>query len=455
MEKLFVLAKEYDMLPAGERILCGVSGGADSMCLLAVLHEAGIDVVAAHYNHRLRGADSDGDEAFVGRFCLENGIPLVLGSGDVAAEAAQRKQGLEETARELRYAFLQEAAEQQHAVRITTAHHADDNAETFLMNFIRGTGLQGLCGIPPRRGNIVRPLLTTKRAEIMDYVTARGIPFRHDASNDCLDFTRNQLRHQVMPLLQEMNPKFLEHATNGIRRLRADNDFLNARAAVISQAQLTETEEGIFIARRALVGQPPALGARVIRQVLGQLGSGGVAAQHITAILALASRSDGSAQISLPDGITVLRSYERLLFHRNAERAEFQSVEITEGITEVAGTPWLIFCKKTICPAEKKKKDETFFLKYGMLKGMIVARPRRTGDTIRLPKRGSKTVKKLFTDAKLPRWTRDRWPVLADELGVIAVAGFGPEESRLAAPGEDALEILLYRQGDETDASGY
>ncbi|MBP1736442.1 MAG: tRNA lysidine(34) synthetase TilS [Oscillospiraceae bacterium] len=454
MEKLFALAEEYDMLPAGGRILCAVSGGPDSMCLLVALCKAGLDVTAAHYNHRLRGSESDADAEFVNDFCRAHGIPLELGSGDVSAEAARRKRGIEETGRELRYAFLRQAAERVGAVRIATAHNADDNAETFMLNFIRGAGLQGLCGIPPRRGSIVRPLLTTQRREIMAFLNTHDIPYRSDSSNDCLDYTRNQIRHRIMPLLGELNPRFLEHASDGIRRLRADHDVLNARAASVFRSALQESGEGITLPRTALTAQPPAIASRVVKLALERLGGSG-SARHIGAILTLASSAEGSAQVSLPGAVTVTRSYHTLLFSHTLAQDGFSPVALREGMTEIFGTNWMVLCKKTICPSEKQKKDETFFIKCDMLNGAIMARPRRSGDSIRLPHRPSKPLKKLFSDEKIPRRLRGRIPVLADDLGVIAVAGFGPEENRLASPGDEAYELLLLKQGEDRDAPGH
>ena len=171
LETIKALTTEYDMLPRGGTVLCAVSGGADSMCLLHLLHtwagEGGFRVAAAHYNHNLRGAESDRDAAFVAEWCAGQDIPCVIGAGDVAHEARARGLGVEETARQMRYEFLRGAADAMGCGRIATAHSADDNLETLLLHLVRGAGLHGLAGIPPRRGVVVRPLLTTSRAEIV------------------------------------------------------------------------------------------------------------------------------------------------------------------------------------------------------------------------------------------------------------------------------------------------
>ena len=180
LETIKALTTEYDMLPRGGTVLCAVSGGADSMCLLHLLHtwagEGGFRVAAAHYNHNLRGAESDRDAAFVAEWCAGQDIPCVIGAGDVAHEARARGLGVEETARQMRYEFLRGAADAMGCGRIATAHSADDNLETLLLHLVRGAGLHGLAGIPPRRGVVVRPLLTTSRAEIVAYLEANGVP---------------------------------------------------------------------------------------------------------------------------------------------------------------------------------------------------------------------------------------------------------------------------------------
>jgi len=195
---LFEFAAQYDMLPRNGLVLCALSGGADSMYLaanlLAGMEQGGYRLAAAHYDHCLRGENSARDARFVREWCRSQGIPCVLGQGDVAARAKAEGRGLEETAREMRYAFLKETAAALGAEVIATAHTADDNGETLLLNLVRGSGLQGLCAIPPRRGNLVRPMLTTTRAEVERWLAEHHVPHVEDESNQDLCFTRNRVR---------------------------------------------------------------------------------------------------------------------------------------------------------------------------------------------------------------------------------------------------------------------
>ena len=228
-----------------------------------------------------------GIAAFVSDFCRAHQIPLFLGTGDVSAAAAGSGLGLEASARAMRYSFLEQTAIQHGAARIATAHTADDNLETVLLNLTRGTGLTGLCGIPPRRGSIVRPLLTTSRRQVEDYLRSNGIAHREDASNLDLRFTRNRIRHQVVPVLRALNPRLEESSARTIAALRADNDCLNARALqTVSGA--CSAWNGLTIDAALLSNLPTALGIRAIRLLLDRLEGAGrrdLSAAHFTAVI--------------------------------------------------------------------------------------------------------------------------------------------------------------------------
>ena len=222
------------LLPRGSRVLIALSGGRDSMALLTALQEAAADrgwtVLAAHYDHGLRGEESRRDRDFVTAWCAEQGIPLTVGAGDVAGQAARTRRGVEETARAMRYAFLEETAREAGADVIATAHNADDNLETVLLHLTRGTGLDGLTGIPPRRGKLIRPLLAAPRADIDEYLARTGVPWVEDSTNAQTVYARNRIRREVLPVLKELNPNLTETLTANLARLRADRDWLNAQA---------------------------------------------------------------------------------------------------------------------------------------------------------------------------------------------------------------------------------
>ena len=453
LEHVKRLAAEYDMLPRDSLVLCAVSGGADSMCLLHLLmslsREVGFQVAAAHFDHRIRGDESARDAAFVAEWCALHGVRCVMGEGDVLLEADLQGQGVEETARQLRYAFLRRAAESLGAVRIATAHNADDNVETLLLHLVRGTGLQGLTGIPPRRGEVVRPLLTTSRAEIMDYLEAFHVPHRTDSSNSDEAYTRNRLRRQVIPVLRELNPKLSTGVAETIASLRADNDYLNAQAARACMAARW-AEDDLVIEASVIASLPPAVAPRAARRLLEMLGDGetvNCSAAHLRSLVELCRGDDPSAVVSLPGGRLAQRVYRDLLL--TTQRAPLPPLIpvplALDGETEVEDTGWRIRCSPCRCPADIERAPGSFYLAREKLQGGLVVRAREIGDEVALPKRGTKTVKKLFIDEKVPRRERERIPVLADRGGVVAVAGFGPDQSRVAAPGEPAYAVTIRR----------
>ncbi|MEL4859701.1 tRNA lysidine(34) synthetase TilS [Pseudoflavonifractor phocaeensis] len=454
LEQALALTREYAMLSPGSTVLCAVSGGADSMCLLHWLsRREDISLHAAHFDHRLRGAESDADAAFVRDWCRENGIPFHLGSADVRARAGEAGRGIEETARDLRYAFLRRTAQDIGGAVIATAHNADDNAETLLLHLVRGTGLQGLAGIPPRRDDLVRPLLTTPREEILAYLEEFHVPYREDSSNADEAFSRNKLRAQVMPVLKELNPRFLEGCSAAIRSLRADNDFLNAQAARVCQ-NARWAEDDLVIEARYIAELPPALAPRAARRLIEMMGDGSTdcSAAHLNGIVELCRGEDPSAVLFLPRGMLAQRVYRELLLTTQSDPLPpLTPTPLNfEGLTIPPNSRYACRCRAALCPGAPE--PGVWYLARDRLSPGALLRPRQVGDSLSLPGReGTKTVKKWLIEAKVPRREREQLPVLADASGVAALAGFGPEASRLAQPGQEAWALSFERLQREKD----
>ena len=464
MESMEKFIAHLGLIPPGSHVLCAVSGGADSVCLLHALYhlraELDFTLSAAHFDHQLRGEESRRDAAFVAQFValccgpqrLPDGsqlpaVPLFSGSGDVSAQAAQMGIGTEEAARQMRYAFLHRAAQQAGATLIATAHTADDNAETVLLHLIRGSGLQGLTGIRPRQGRLVRPLLTTTRREIEDYLELYHIPHVEDSTNQDDAYTRNQVRHQVIPLLDEINPWFVPRMADTIRYLRSDNDYLSAQAAAVARRARPAGDGGLSISAALLASQPDPIAVRIVSCLLGRLGEFQFRAAHLTAVVALSRSPAPSVAVSLPHSLTARRVYGELILVRGARRSPpFAPVSLSvPGEAVLPSIGWTIACRRAEAPEQPPDTPDHFFLNPSRLTGPLVIRPRLTGDTITLPRRRAKTVKKLLIDAKVPRWDRDRLPLLADASGPLWLAGFGPDQGRLSSSGAPALEVIALR----------
>lgn len=446
------LVERYGMLPAGGHVLCALSGGADSMCLFHLLlcrgREMGFAVTAAHFNHRLRGEESQRDEEFVREQCARWGAPLTVGQGDVRAFARREGQTIEEAARTLRYAFLRQSAQREGCCRIATAHNAEDNLETLLLHLARGTGLHGLAGIPPRRGEIVRPLLACSRREIEAYLAAHGIPHVEDSSNTDERYARNLLRRQVLPVLRQLNPNLIRRTAQSMAYLRLDDEYLNAQARGACSAARS-TPEGLRLPAASIARLPDALAPRAARYLLERTGEGDTdcSAAHLNALVALSRSEDPSAELFLPGGRRARRNYGELLISTQAAPPPFlPAALVVDGETELAGTPWRVRCRPMPAPPPEKGRQGCFYVAQAAFSGTPILRPRQTGDRIALPHRGTKTVKKLLIEARVPRWERELIPILADEAGAAAAAGFGPDRSRVARPGEAAYELLFWKE---------
>ena len=373
----------------GQTVTCAVSGGADSVALLHMLRsvrqELDLTLQAAHFNHGLRPS-ADRDEQFVCRLCRQWDVPLVKGSGNVRAMALQEGMSLEEAARTMRYGFL---AEQPGLIAV--AHHADDQVETVLLNLLRGTGLKGLGGMRRQQGRIVRPLLCVTRAEILEYLTRHGLSWCEDETNATDDAMRNRIRHHVVPQLTAENPNLAETVGRMTALLQRDEALLQAQ----TEALLEEAARGDGYDCRVLRASP--LCQRAVRQLL-RLQRPAMA--HVQAVCRLMEDTAGTKKIDLPH-MTVRREYEVLYF--GVEEATGALQQICVSAREAGSAIW-----------------GRWKISWQAGHGELTIRERKSADTIRLPG-GTKTVKKLLIDRKIPVYKRAALPVVIHDGTVVAV----------------------------------
>ena len=384
----------------------------------------------------LRGEESDGDQAFVEEYCHKHGIPLQLGREDVAYYSHEHHIGPEEAARQCRYAFF-------HSLegKIATAHNADDHLETVLMHLIRGSGLRGLCGIPPKRENIVRPLLWATREEILAYLKEEGLTYREDSSNLSLSYTRNRLRHQILPLLRKENPEIAHGVLQQSRLLRAEDGFLDDMARDLLQKDPTGAYSIL-----PLLSAPDPLEKRALRLMVGKHLEQDVSLVHIEALQKLLRSSNPSAQVDLPRGLTVCRSYDKVYFRQEAPSTLSEIPLQVPGETVIPGSPWKIYCKIQKNFIKMTNTPFHFAIRYDMISASVLQiRSRQTGDRLGLSDGHSKSLKKLMIDRKIPRQDRDLLPVITDGRAVLAVGGLGIHWNCRPQEGQPALIVSLER----------
>ena len=422
LNKLLKFIRERKMVSPGDRVICAVSGGADSVALLFALYllreKLEITLEAAHFNHHLRGEESDRDEAFVREFCDRYDIPLHVGCAQVKAG----KKGLEAAARDARYGFLRSLSG-----KIATAHTADDNAETVLMHLIRGTGLKGLGGITPVHGNIIRPSLSCTRQDVEAFLSEWCLPHIEDSSNESDAFLRNRVRHHVMPLLREENPKIGENLSQMALRLRQDEAFLSEAASFETLPDVAE-----------LRAMHPALRSRCLEAFLKKSGVKEPEDAHIAQAEALVFSDKPSAKASFPGGVCIGRRYDRL--EVLTEEALPEEV-VLPCPGEAYFGPYRVRC---LPEAETENTADCFTVAPV---GQMVLRGRKSGDEMRLSG-GTKSLKKLFIDRKIPAADRGSVPVLCDEAGILGVCSIGVNLDRVPE-GNFGVTVRFEKQTDK------
>ena len=410
LNKVLAAVRDYGMFKDNKNVTVALSGGADSVCLLHCLlqirQEFSLNISAVHLNHMLRGAEADRDERFVTELCLSLGVPLTVKREDVNSIAKKTGESVELAARKLRYELFLSV----NSGVVATAHTASDSFETMLFNLARGTGVRGLCGIPAVRDVFVRPLIYCTRQEVEQYCEEHGISFVNDSTNFTDDYTRNKIRHNAVPVLKEINSSAEISALRTAFLLREDDDFITA-AADIAFSEICKKGTADI---KVLTEYHPAVAKRVLKRLFEGQFSSSLDFLHTDRLYKLALK--GSGNLSLPEKVTAKAENGKLYFFKGENRCEitFKTEFYTQNIKNIKNVNTLLL--KNLLDCDK-------------ITGKLILRTRLPQDKIRIANRGiTKTLKKLFTEEKVPENLRDRIPVIADDNGVIWVYGIGVSE---------------------------
>jgi tRNA(Ile)-lysidine synthase len=438
--------REERMVPDGCLVVAALSGGADSMAMVHFLmgyaKRHGIDLMAAHVNHGLRGAESDADEAFVAAWCAENHVELRILRADIPALAKKSSQGLEECGRNVRYTFFRRLCGS--GGRIATAHTLTDNAETVLMNLAKGAGPRGLSGIPPVRDGIVRPLIRVTREEVEAYCRFYGLRFVTDSSNLTDEYARNRVRHTVVPVLRGINPGFEQAVFRTTRLLRQDEKYFQE----VARRELDKAAgpDGGY-SLLTLRGQPDCVLSRAISIAARKETGARMDYGHIEAVIEIIR--SGRGNITLPGGIQCFANGNTLFVHSGNERAARWRVPLRLPETRLPDGRILCIQKESSNLKNHEKINNLLFnnrINYDtIINTNSFIRTRLPGDRFTPAGRGvTKTLKKLLNEQKIPPFRRDRLAILESGGEILWVEGIGP--SQKASAGKDtrrAVEIII------------
>lgn len=427
------------LLSGGESILVAFSGGSDSTMLLdfllSVSQEMNLTVYAAHFNHLLRGEEALRDLRFCRSFCADRGVEFFSGEGDVLTYAEHNGLSLEMAARQLRYEFLARVSAKLDCV-IATAHNANDNVETMLLNFTRGSGTRGLCGIPLKRDNIIRPVLCCTKREILAYCEERGLAYVNDSTNESDAYGRNAIRHHVIPVLRSQNESLEQTALRTSLLLRDADQYVSAQAEeLINTSKRRSRAEGGY-------------DCSVLREAEKPL------------------RSRAAAIIFEKNGVFASYSeiieLERLIVagsgHRVLKNIPFDACKDTltisdetpfiEPVAVSLGENWVGGRRITLQMSPKLSKNAKNAFKtslnYDIIKGSIFVRSRNSGDIFHpANSTGGKTVKKLFNEIGIPAGRRNSVMLLCDDEGVLFIEGVGADKRAVPALGSAVLTVIF------------
>jgi tRNA(Ile)-lysidine synthase len=460
--------KQYRMFTPGDRVLVAVSGGVDSVVLLYALRELQksekLSLAVAHFDHAIR-ANSAADAEFVKKLARSLKLRYYSERADVPAYAKAQKLSLEVAARTLRYQFFERIAKAHDFKKIALGHTLNDQAETLLMRLLRGAGLEGLSGIPPVRPSgeltYVRPLIECTRDQIVAFAQAHKLSWREDPTNYDTTIVRNKIRHELIPILKEYNPKVLEALGRTARLLGQAAHVLDCQAEQALATLITsKNTQELALDLKDLVAMPEYLQALVLRRAIARVNplcEPEVA--HIEALLRWVSRR-GTGELHLPAGVRVLRRHNQLIVTRRpaAPLKRFEYLLTVPGETTLSEIGWR-FVIRSLHPHPRPYLTLTLSV-YGegtgevrgralldadKIQGSLVVRNRRPGDRIRL-RSGTKKLQDLFTDKKIPREQRDAIPLICDENALIWIVGEAVHEDYRATPQtKHILEIRAER----------
>ncbi len=437
---------EYKMLENTNEIVVGFSGGADSVCLLHILNSFkdifGFTLKAVHINHGIRGNEAKRDENFAKAFCTKFEIPFQVFTFSCIEEAEKKKETLEECGRRLRYESFNKVCSEKS--KIATAHNANDNAETIIFNITRGTSVKGLCGIPFVRDNIIRPLLYCSREEIEGYCKENALDFVTDSTNSEVEYTRNKIRHLILPVLEEINPSYISSFNALSDNAKTITDYLlNDTEKLIQKAGI-----GNFIYdKNILLNADKAI---VYEMLCSEFSAYSNLVLDRKKVFALYDLLINGGRLQLYGNIFAEVKKDYLRFYRTKDCLSKDAIEITRLPFEMLFGNYVINLEKNTNNLKIVNQFDTVdMIDCNTVSGNLVIRTRKAGDSFTFPKRNvTKTLKKLFTEENIPIEIRNEIPVISDDVGIVWVYGYGVTKRCCAGNHSDNIILVRGKNND-------
>jgi tRNA(Ile)-lysidine synthase len=455
IEKIKKTIKKYDLLDKGERVVVALSGGPDSTALLAVFdaisRELDLSLIVAHYNHGLRGAESDEDEKFSRE--LAESLGLIFISGKMEQKKVPKGVSPEDFYRRQRYGFLEKVASDYQVRKIALGHNLQDQAETVLLHLLRGSGLEGLKGFLPKRdGRIIRPLIETSRREIISFLEKSGISYRRDSSNENSMYLRNQIRGELIPYLKEKyNPKIEENLARMAQILRAEDEFIGGHVTEALQSSFIQRQQNRILLNIDYINKlPAAIRLRLFKTILEDLSASknGISFAHIKSLDDLSQKRESGKRIILPLEVEARREYDNLILESKKTYSRQMKYEYKVDI------PCSLYVPErnlniSLEPVAKERVDfsgkNEIYLDLDKIQQPMIIRNRRDGDWFQpLGTQGRQKIKNFFIDHKIPGWRRDEIMLVLDNLSVICIENMHLDDRvKITAKTKNVLKIEI------------
>ena len=418
--------KQQKMPMPGERIVIGLSGGVDSICLFHILRELGYELEAVHVNHGIRGEEAERDEAFVRKLCGQYNIPFHGYGYDVPKISKEKHLSEEEAGRMVRRQAFSEVMKKTGGKYIALAHHGNDRAETFLFHLSRGTGVKGLSTMKAVENRLIRPLLWAKRTEIEQYVQEMGYEFVEDATNASVEYTRNKIRHQMIPLFEEINPQSVSHILGVSEKLEAVAAYIDREAEKLWRFSAVVDEQQVQILKSVFMQADQVLQIPVLQKALEYLTGSlvNITEEHLQNLLKLFSMQTGK-ELHLPGGLTAMRTYEGIRMFFREETEVSKPLRITgEGSFVFGGRTFVV----TVEDWDERKifpiKNYTKCFDYDKIKKGLFLRTRESGDYLQINQNhGRKSLQDYMVNEKIPKEERKKIILLAEDSHILWVVG--------------------------------